>query len=292
MKDWLYGVPCRTVARCDLCGEKAGWFESRHPACIALAEETRTKLIVLVRDGVLNGEGYDNLHVKIEQILATCKFSFDRYRDTFLQTANDAATEIAKHSPIAESELKRLVSVLQRFGIDAYTSEWAQRKWFGMAFVSMSHTLWQVLNNVTPYYDPSGRMQFNLAAGELPVFSVGKATFAEERIVHSPRTFSGLSLPIGGGAYYHIGGSQEESVSGLLPIDMGEILITNRALYFGGQKKTMRLVLSRVVRFQAYVDGIGVCESHGAPKVFVPDYSGMDTGWFFFNLLTALASQQ
>jgi hypothetical protein len=49
--------------------------------------------------------------------------------------------------------------------------------------------------------------------------------------------------------------------------------------------------LNHVVRYQPYVDGVGVCESHGTPKVFVMDYGGLDTGWFFFNLLSALTGR-
>ena len=71
---------------------------------------------------------------------------------------------------------------------------------------------------------------------------------------------------------------------------MGEMLITNQALYFGGQNRTLRVPLNHVIRYQPYVDAVDVCESHGVPKVFIPDYSGMDTGWFF-NLLSALTAK-
>jgi predicted permease len=162
----------------------------------------------------------------------------------------------------------------------------------GLPRLDMSLILWQVLHGLIPVYDGAGRMQFNLQSGEQPIFSAGKVTFAEERTVSThARTFGGISVPIGAGIYYHVGGSQahQEQASGLMPIDVGEVLITTHALYFGGQKTTLRIPLNRVVRYQSYVDGVGVCEAHGAPKVFVPDYSGMDTGWFFFNLLTALS---
>jgi hypothetical protein len=163
-----------------------------------------------------------------------------------------------------------------------------------MGALFMSNTLWQVLHDLPPYYDSVDRMQFNLESGEHPVFTAGKVVFAEEKTVstHS-RTFGSLSVPIGAGMYYRIGGSQghQEQASGLLPLDMGEMLITNRALYFGGQRKTLRIALKHVIRYQPYVDGVGVCEAHGAPKVFIPDYSGMDTGWFFFNLVSALTSK-
>jgi hypothetical protein len=76
-----------------------------------------------------------------------------------------------------------------------------------------------------------------------------------------------------------------------VPLDGGKILITSHSLYFGGQTTTLRIPLDRVLRYQPYVDGVGVCESHGKPKVFVFDYRGMDTGWFFYNVLCALTKQ-
>ncbi len=82
--------------------------------------------------------------------------------------------------------------------------------------------------------------KFNLQSGEHPVFTAGKVVFAEERTVstHS-RTFGSLSLPIGAGMYYRIGGSQghQEQASGLMPLDMGEMLITNRHSISAGRRK-------------------------------------------------------
>jgi hypothetical protein len=117
----------------------------------------------------------------------------------------------------------------------------------------MSLILWQVLHGLNPVYDGVGRMQFNLQADEVPIFTAGKVTFAEERTVSThTRTFGGLSLPVGAGIYYHIGSSQGHQVSGLLPLDVGEALITTRAIYFGGQKITLRIPLNHVVRYQPY----------------------------------------
>jgi hypothetical protein len=118
--------------------------------------------------------------------------------------------------------------------------------------------------------------------------------YAEERTSSShSRSFGGISLPVGGGIYYHIGGSQghQERTSGLQQVDIGGILITSLAFYFGGQQTNLRIPLDRVLRYQPYIDGVGICESHGAPKVFVFDYRGMDAGWFFYNLLSALSKR-
>jgi hypothetical protein len=282
------------VGLCDLCGEKAGWFQSRHPACNIRAEDLRRSLQELVFNGTLNGKGHAELETEAKQFATEKRLPFAHFHESLLQGANDAASQIAVQSPITEDELNRLVNLLEGFGITGHAAEYAQRRWFGMAQLGMSHTLWQVLHDITPFYDGTGRMQFNLQSGEVPIFSTGKATYAEERTISNrARTFEGLSIPVGGGIYYHVGGSQQgnQQASGLLPLDEGEILITNRTLYFGGQRETLRVPLNHVVRYQFYVDGVGVCESHGPPKVFIPDYSGMDTGWFFFSLLSAVTNK-
>ena len=280
------------MGQCDLCGESAGWFHSRHESCNTKAERIKSSIHDLVLNDSAAGKSFPEIKSAAEQLAAENKLPIGFFRETLLQAADAAAQQAALKSPIKVDELNRLVDILQGFGIDAYTKELPQRKWFGMPYVGMSCTLWQVLNNITPYYDGQEHMDFNLQGGEEPIFGAGKVTYAEERTVNtSSRTFSGVSLPIGAGAYYHFGGSQGHTVSGLMPLDVGEMLITNRTLYFGGQARTLRIPLASVIRYQSYVDGVGVCESHGAPKVFVPDYSGMDTGWFFFNLLSAITSK-
>jgi len=290
---------------CEYCGEKAGWFQTNHPACVTKASSSRKIVEELVFEGTLAGRSYDELSAEVQKVLADSRVSFKYVRDALLQGANDAASQIAVKSPVSKSEFDRLYRII--FGLDGslnaylsdeYTAQMVQRKWFAVGQLHMSYVLWQVLNSITPNFDETGEtVAFNLRAGELPIFQTGNCvTYAEERTVttNRSRTYQGLSLPVGRGIYYHIGGSQghQERTSGLLPLDGGKILITTKALYFGGQTKTFRIQLDHVIRYQPYVDGVGVCESHGAPKVFVFDYRGMDAGWFFYNLLVALTNKQ
>ncbi len=294
---------------CEYCGEKAGWFQANHPACVTKASSSRKVVEKLVFDGTSAGRSYDELSAEVQKVLTASRVSFKYVRDEVLQGANDAASQIALKSPISPSEFKRLVDILVGFRIsgfgaselqlsDEYRAQMVQRKWFALAQLHMSSVLSQVLNNITPNFDDTvgEPVAFNLRAGEVPIFQTGDCVmYAEERTVsnHS-RSYQGLSLPVGRGIYYHIGGSQghQERTSGLVPLDGGKILVTSKALYFGGQTKTFKIQLDHVLRYQPYVDGVGVCESHGAPKVFVFDYRGMDVGWFFYNLLVALTNKQ
>jgi hypothetical protein len=292
------------MSLCKYCGQKAGWFEGSHPGCVTNASGVGQTVRKLVFDGTLAGQCYKDLSAELQKALGDGKVQLKYVREASLQAANHAASQIALKSPVTETEFKRLTDIIR--GLDGsldgylsatYTAQIVQRRWFAAGQLQMSYVLWQVLNNITPDFDQTGEtVAFNLRAGEIPIFQTGNCvTYAEERTVtnHS-RTYQGLSLPVGGGIYYHIGGSQghQERTSGLLPLDGGKILVTSNALYFGAQSKTLRIPLDRVLRYQPYVDGIGIFESHGAPKVFVFDYRGMDVGWFFYNLLSALSNPQ
>jgi len=278
------------MSLCDYCGEEAGWLQSSHPTCVANAYSMGHAMRELVLNGILAGRSYAELDAQIRQTLADHKVRFKYVRETLLQGVNDAVSKIALQSPVSVEEFNRLFAVLQGFDIAAYRAEYATRRWFAFAHLDFSVTLWQVLHHNIPYFGDS--VMFNLRSGETPIFQTGNCViYAEERMIADHvRSFGGLSVPIGGGVYYHIGGSQghQERTSGLQALDGGTMLITSHALYFSGGKTTLRIPLDRVLRYQPYVDGVGVCESHGAPKVFVFDYSGMDTGWFFYNLLVAL----
>jgi hypothetical protein len=282
------------MSLCEYCGEKAGWLQSSHPACVAKANTTGQAVKELAFSGILAGKSYEDLSTEAQQALAENKVLFKYVHETLLQGVNDAASQIALQSPISEEELNRLVAILQGFDITAYSGEYSTRRWFAFPQLGMSNILWQVLHHNTPFFDDEVR--FNLQSGETPIFQTGETNvmYSEQRTVSGhTRSFGGLSIPVGCGIYYHIGGSQghQERTSGLQEVDIGGILITSLSLYFGGQKTPFRIPLDRVLRYQPFVDGVGVCESHGAPKVFTFDYRSMDTGWFFYNLLLALTNK-
>jgi hypothetical protein len=272
---------------CDLCGEEAGWFKSRHSACVARADALRAILAKTVFDGIIAGKHYMVLEAEVRQ--ASGRIPLDYFREVLLQGANDAAFRIALQAPITHEECNRLASILQGFGINNYAAEFSQRRWFGFPSLYLSCLLWEVLHDVAPVFEDE--LQFNVRSGEIPIYQChhNGCQLAEERtITNHARTFGGLSIPIGSGIYYHFGGSQRQEQSGLLPVDVGVMLITSKTIYFGGQKTTLRIPLDQVIRYIPYADGVGVCESCGSPKVFTFGFNGMDTGWFFYNLLTAL----
>jgi len=290
---------------CGYCGQKTGWFQSSHAACITKARSVGRNVQKLVFDGTLAGRSYDELWPEVHKVLTDTDVSIDYVRDALYQGANDAASQIALKSPISTPDFVRLTRVisgldgtLDKLPSDYYRRRAALRKWFALAQLGMSHLLWQVLSHITPAWNNTPGetvVAFNLRHDEIPIFQTGECVvYAEERtLTNYNRSYQGLSIPVGHGVYYHVGSSHghQERTSGLTPLDGGRMLVTTKSLYFGGRKTTLRIPLDQVLRYQPYVDGVGVCESYGAPKVFVFDYRGMDAGWFFYNLLVALSKQ-
>ena len=79
-------------------------------------------------------------------------------------------------------------------------------------------------------------------------------------------------------------------------VDIGDFLLTNRAIYFGGNQRgvNFRLPYNQIMRFQYYTDAVGVCRSGANEQIFIPKNTGIadDCGWFLFNVLQALAARE
>src|ERR1017187_3104561 len=108
------------MGQCDLCGQKAGWFQSRHPACSTRADEVRQTLYELVLNGTSSGETYAKLNTEVEQIAAENKIPIAHFRETLLQAANDATSKIALQSPVSQDEYRRVFAILDGWGIQEY----------------------------------------------------------------------------------------------------------------------------------------------------------------------------
>jgi hypothetical protein len=138
---------------CDYCGEKAGWFQSSHPACIANADGAGQIVKDFVFTGTLAGKSYSELSAEVQRVLSDNKVKAKFVREALLQGINDGASQIALQSPVTDEEFNRLVEILQGFGIAAYHSDYASRRWFGLPQLGLSNILWQVLHHNTPAFE-------------------------------------------------------------------------------------------------------------------------------------------
>jgi hypothetical protein len=122
----------------------------------------------------------------------------------------------------------------------------------------------------------------------------GSVVYLQETVSRSRQGgFAGVSVPVGHGMYYHIGGFQSRPVetTSMKELDYGRLLLTTRNMYFGGDHKNFRLPYEHVVRFEYYSDGLGFSRdsANSRPEIFKVSNPGSAYGWFLFNTAHFLA---
>jgi hypothetical protein len=99
--------------------------------------------------------------------------------------------------------------------------------------VRFSFLIWTVLHDqIEPYQGP---VLFNLQHGEVPVFGIANVLLIEERTTSSyVGGYSGASIRIANGVYYHLGGMRghKEQSASLQEVDYGDFLMTTQGNLF------------------------------------------------------------
>jgi hypothetical protein len=278
------------MAICKYCGEKAGWFSEAHESCIQKATEGIEALKKCVADAIVQGQQYSEIKAQLDKIVADS----DIPQDQVLPAIKDAWSQGAKNRsiahPISDTELSSISDFYRSAGLTQDETS-NTPGWYAMVF---SFLIWTVLHDqIHPYHGP---VQFNLQHGEIPVFGMANVLVTEERMTASyVGGYSGASVRIANGVYYHLGrmrGYKVQSAS-LQEVDYGGFLMTTQGIYFGGTEHgvNFRLPYKQIVRFQPYSDAVGICKNGGKEQIFAPQHLA-ESGWFLFNVLQALAAKE
>jgi hypothetical protein len=273
---------------CVYCREKTGWLRGdAHDACAASSHEGSELISAQVGAAMAAGKTFAEVKATVEQIKSDHRLLGSELHHAIIEGANRAALDIAPKEPLSDERS----TVLRTFFHDGagLTLEEAI-KCDGYRVTSQSNILWHIFHGCPYPYEPS--MSFNLQRGETPLIGVGNVICAKE-ITRSSSAggYNGLSLRVGHGIYYHLGGFKSARVSmpSLEPIDDdGFLLITTNNVYYGGQRTSFRVPYSSLVRIAPYLDGIGLFTNHGQAHVFVTKNG--DYGWFLYNLLRHLST--
>jgi hypothetical protein len=129
---------------------------------------------------------------------------------------------------------------------------------------------------------------FAYERGEKPVWVFGSVTYLEDQAQRvGGRSYRGVSLRVMEGLYVHSGYSPEaQIVEGLVEVAEGNLVVTDRAMWFDGPHSVMRIWLEDILQIHQLKDGIAFCCKGGARnRVFM---TGVDEGWFAHALITRL----
>jgi hypothetical protein len=288
---------------CKYCHQKAGWFTDAHEACVEKVNAGIESLKKCMADAVIEGKVYSDVSATIDKIAADNAIPQEQVHDAMKNGWSQGAEQRSKVQPISDQEGLAIIKLYLAAGL---TEEEMNTKTAGTHALVYSNKIWTVLHDrIRPYPGP---IVFNLHAGEVPVWGIANVWLKQQVTTTAfVGGYSGVSIRVANGLWYRLGGlrgHKEESTS-LQELDCGEILLSNRAIYFsgraeGGRGVNFRLPFNQIIRFKPYSDAVGICKNGAREQIFAPQYivwsdsvtSGPeDIGYYLFNLLQALAAK-
>lgn len=294
------------MGKCKHCGEKAGFLRWSHPECVVAHREAERKAREMRKasepkfkqfiqetiaarevadlDGLINGvaaaskEAADG-HFPVEE---QCTWAAEAMNEALDDHLDDGALSEEEETGVF-AVMKGLPFGDDHDGRDAFNSR-----------LYRAHVLRRILNGEdvkdVANFKLAGHMPFNLMKSETLIWAKYGVDFQEERTsTHYEGGSQGFSVRVTKGVYYRFGGFKGHKVQehNMEYIDTGLFGLTNKHLYFHGERKTFRTRLDRIVALDPYQDGIGVRKQGvtARPQIFV----GID-GWFAFNLIKHFGS--
>lgn len=277
------------MAKCDLCGQDAGFLRKRHKEC-QQKYDTGAKLIQeKAQAAALASPDFTALEHDLSSV-ATASFIADTTLRALLAEAWQSAVLDALEDNVLSSEEERaLVAFKDHFSLaqDELDSNG------GYSRLVKAATIRDILEGKLPdRIHIQGEVPFNLQKAEKPVWVFQDVKYYEQRTRRKyVGGYQGVRIRIAKGVYYSTGGFRGNPVdiSETVHIDTGLLGVTNKHLYFSGNTKAFRLRFDKIVSFVPYGDGIGVQRDAltAKPQVFITG-----DGWFTYNLLANLAQSQ
>lgn len=275
---------------CRYCGQNAGWFNEAHESCIQKSNQAIEALKACMAYGIAQGEQYGEIRTQLDKIIAYAVIPREQVLPAIKEGWSRGAEKRGIAQPLSEHEGSAILGISQAAGLTQDDISGTA----GLRALFLSWRIWMVLHDqIEPYKGP---IQFNLQPGEVPVIGIANVLLSEEQTRSTyVGGYSGVSIRVASGLYYHFGGMRghREQSTSLQEVDYGYLLMTTRAIYFGGTEKgvNFRLPHNQVVRFQPYSDAVGICKDGAKEKLFAPQQDP-NIGWFLFNVLQALAAKE
>ena len=278
------------MGTCKYCGQKAGFFSDAHPACIEKAKQAIQNMSAGLSTAIAEGKQSNEIKEQVDKTLSGLGIPKEQLMTAFTDGWSAGAKKRSMDKPIDNDEFSKIADVYRAVGL----TEDGVRNTSGYRAMAFSFIIWMVLNDkIEPYQGP---VQFNLQHKEVPVFGMANVLVKEQRTISSyAGSYSGASIRIASGLYYHLGGVRGHKVESTSwqEVDYGDFLMTTAGVYFGGREKgvNFRIPYKHVIRFQPYSDAVGICQEGKKEKIFAPQQIP-ETGWFLFNVLQALSAKE
>jgi hypothetical protein len=277
------------MGRCTFCGKDAGFLRKVHQACRQKNESSWNQMISLATSVAKGNPVKDGLVAELGAIAEDSYLPTARIHEALIEGWCHAVNDYLDDHVLSEEEESQLTQYMESYSL---SKEELDR---GGSFTHMVQgaTVRDILEGKLPSrVSVQGTLPFNLQKSESLVWVFQDVPYYETR-TRRERVggYSGASIRVMKGVYYHAGGFRSRSVERTETehLDTGIVGITNKHIYFSGYSKKFRVPYSKIVTFEPYSDGVGVMRDAASAK---PQTFVTGDGWFIYNLVTNLAQEQ
>jgi hypothetical protein len=270
------------MGNCEYCGTPAGFLKKYHKYCKEKFESGRNQILSLIKSSISKQLPLDELEKELRTILKSHIIKKDHARSILIAGWEAAVEKALEDSLLTKDEESFLVTLSKRFAL----SQDEMDKNGVYSKVVKGAILRDVLEGRIPErVKIGGNVPFNLQKTEKIIWLFQNVACYEQKTRREyVGGYQGVSIRIAKGLYYRTGGFKGQPVdrTETVHIDTGLLGVTNKHIYFAGDRKNFRIRYDKIVSFIPYSDGVGIQEDKvtAKPKSFITD-----DGWFTYNLL-------
>lgn len=274
------------MGKCDLCGQDAGFFQTRHNECQARYNFGVEQILNSVQAVVMSRGDLTLLRERLYHI-ASNSFINDVMLKSLIAKAWERAVDQCLEDNILTVDEERALMEFKEFF--ALSQQDLDRNG-ALGRVVKNAIIRDVLEGKIPNrVRVDGPLPFNLQKDETIIWLFHNVKYYEQRTrTRYVGGYSGLSFRVAKGVYYRIGGFRGNPIqtTETVHVDTGTLVVTNKHIYFAGSAKAFKIRYDQIVSFTPYSDGIGVQRN---ALTAIPQLFQTGDGWFSYNLLTNLA---
>ncbi len=231
---------------------------------VANKKDFRQQLIDICADGKITDAELERINQLAQQYNIEQKdfnkVKIEAFRVAFRSVMNDGV--------LTHQEIDNILEVQQT--LQVFNHEIPKE----YAVLKLHQQLREIQNGILPQVRVSGLI---LQDNEIAHFVI-QANLVEEKVIN--RTYqggsSGLSFRVASGVTFRVGRQRGTMVSqtGLVEVDSGLFVITNKRFMFKGCKKSFAYTFKQLIGHSVYNDGIHLHSSRGATRLlrFTQDF--------------------
>lgn len=271
---------------CQYCGKPAGFMSTKHSECEKTHQAGRTAIADAVAAAIADKSGKNDFLPQLRRLEKAHFISYEERKSCLVAGWEKAVDHFLEDGELDTGEEQRLTKFITEH---ALTRDDLNRR--GAYTKTIKATILRDIlsGNIPNRVAVSGMPVINFQKDEKIVWAFPNTQYHEDK---SRKQFvggsAGVSIRVMKGVYYRIGAFKGNPVecAQRIHIDTGWLAITNRNIYFTGDKKILRMPYVKIISIAPYSDGISIAKDGANSK---PQYFITNDGWFTYNLIVNLS---